>query len=258
MDLAFFDPAVHRARRARLAAALGETPALIAAGGLVPRNYAGNPYPFRAASHFLYLVGLPLPGAMALLEGERCVLFVHAPNADDALWHGPLPTLPELAEIAGCEVKALEALPAAIAGRPVATLPAPDLATRAAQETLLGRTIGLDAKNENDLGLADAVIALRLVHDDAAQGALRRAAEATAAAHRAGMVATRPGLHEREVCAAMEQALFARGCGTAYGSIVTVHGEVLHNVEYHHRLEVGDLALVPTSAPRRRTDGQAT
>ena len=51
-----------RRRRARLAARLGNRPALIAAGVPRPRNYAANLYPFRASSHFLYLFGLPLRG----------------------------------------------------------------------------------------------------------------------------------------------------------------------------------------------------
>ena len=55
-----------------------------------------------------------------------------------------------------------------------------------------------------DAPLADAMIELRLRHDDAAVAELRLAAEATAAAHRAGMRATRPGLREAAVRAAME------------------------------------------------------
>ena len=34
----------------------------------------------------------------------------------------------------------------------------------------------------------------------------------------------------------------------AYGSIVTVHGEVLHNEQYHHPLQPGDLLLVDAGA----------
>ena len=37
--------------------------------------------------------------------------------------------------------------------------------------------------------------------------------------------------------------LHARGLEPAYGSIVTVHGEILHNTSYDGRLEAGDLVL---------------
>ena len=61
--------AAHEARRAQLAARLGNRPALIAAGLPRPRNYAANLYPYRASSHFLYLFGLPLRGAVTIYDG---------------------------------------------------------------------------------------------------------------------------------------------------------------------------------------------
>jgi Xaa-Pro aminopeptidase len=62
------------------------------------------------------------------------------------------------------------------------------------------------------------------------------------------MKATRPGLRESEVRAAMEAALIARGMTVAYGSIVTVHGEVLHNEHHHHQLGERDLLLADVGA----------
>ena len=41
----------------------------------------------------------------------------------------------------------------------------------------------------------------------------------------------------------MERELHARGMVPAYPCIVTVHGEVLHNNDYHHPLREGDLLL---------------
>src|SRR5262249_35894154 len=85
-------------------------------------------------------------------------------------------------------------------------------------------------------------------HDDAAVAELRRAAEATAAAHRAGMAVTRAGITAATVRAAMESVLCARGLGCAYPSIVTPHGEILHSERYDHRLEAGDLLLCDVGA----------
>ena len=67
------------ARRAKLAARLGNRPALIAAGLPRPRNYAANQYPFRASSHFLYLFGLPLRGAVACYDGGDYTLYLPDP-----------------------------------------------------------------------------------------------------------------------------------------------------------------------------------
>jgi Xaa-Pro aminopeptidase len=87
------------------------------------------------------------------------------------------------------------------------------------------------------------MIALRLEHDDAAVAQLRHAAEVSARAHLAGMRATRPGGHEREVAAAMLAVLRAAGLDDAYGPIVTVAGEVLHQPHQHNALSAGDLLL---------------
>jgi len=214
----------------------------------VSRNYAANTYPFRASSHFLYFVGEPLVDSFALIEGERCTLFLPRPGPDDALWHGVVPSFAELAEQTGCTVEPLDRLKRALEGRPVATLPAPDAATRTLQSRLLNREVVPGRLIVEDARLADAVIALRLLHDEHAIAGLREAAEATAAAHRAGMGATTPGVREWTICAAMERELTKRGMTTAYGSIVTVRGEVLHN-ESHHRLPAdGDLLLADVGA----------
>ena len=46
----------------------------------------------------------------------------------------------------------------------------------------------------------------------------------------------------------MEAALIERGMTVAYGSIVTVHGEVLHNESHHHLLGQRDLLLADVGA----------
>jgi Xaa-Pro aminopeptidase len=245
------EPLVRQAcerRRGQLAAALGNRPALVAAGTPRPRNYAANLYPFRAGSHFLYLFGVPLRGAAAFYDGAGWTLYLPEPDPADALWEGPQPSFDAIAEDVGCPVRPLSRLPANVRGRAVATLPAPDLETCAEQSRLLGREIRRGVLDVLDAPLADALIELRLVHDDAAVAELRRAAEATAAAHRAGMRVTRPGITEAAVRATMEAALTARGMGWAYPSIVTVHGEVLHNERHDNVLREEDLLLCDVGA----------
>jgi Xaa-Pro aminopeptidase len=235
-------------RRGVLAARLGNRPALLATGSPRPRNYAANQYPFRASSHFLYFFGVPLRGGAAFYDGGAWTLYLPEPGPDDALWEGPQPSFDEIAEAVGCPVRALGRLPASVRGRAVATLPAPDLETCAEQSRLLGREIRRGVVDVLDAPLADAVIELRLVHDDAAIAELRRAATATAAAHAAGPRAARPGVTEAVVQATMEAQLTARGMGCAYPSIVTVHGEVLHNDRHDNTLAPGDLLLADVGA----------
>jgi Xaa-Pro aminopeptidase len=236
-------------RREALMAALGDRPALLVAGCPRPRNYLANSYPFRAHSHFLYYFGWGAPGAVALFLDGAATVYLPPGSPDDALWSGPVAAPDELGGALGVTVRPLAALHAVLElGLQPATLPAPDADSRALQSDLLGRELGAGRLDAIDEPLADAVIAQRLGHDDAAVAELRLAAEATAHAHRAGLRATRPGLRESAVRAAMEATLVERGCTTAYPSIVTVHGEVLHNEHHGNTLEPDDLLLCDVGA----------
>jgi Xaa-Pro aminopeptidase len=212
---------------------------LLCAGAAPPRNYRANRYPFRATSHFLYLVGRPIPGAMLLLDGGRATLFTDPPDPADALWHGERPSLERVADELGLhaalDVARAEEHLVPLRAR-LGTLPPNDATTAAELSRLLGREVAPAsgdrlAPGSPDEALADAMIALRLVHDDDAIAELRAAAQASARAHRAGMRASFTARTEAEVLAAMVGSLRAEGLSEAYGPIVTVHGEVLH----HHR-----------------------
>ncbi|MCA9650828.1 MAG: aminopeptidase P family protein [Myxococcales bacterium] len=241
-------------RRTALGQRLGDAPALVFSGGLRARNYPANVFPYRADSHFLYLVGTGIPDAALLVHQGRAELFVPAKDQDDPLWHGPEPGPADFAAATGVDaVRPLDELPAAVTaaggGDRVRTLPSADPLTRVQQGALLGRSWpgdrapGVADLGEGDLALADAMIELRMFQDDGALSILRTAVEGTTAAHAAGMAATRPGRLEHDVRAVMERELMARGMTPAYNAIVTVHGEILHNTTYHHEIHAGDLLL---------------
>lgn len=206
-------------------------------------------YPFRAASHFLYLVGTSMPGAALLVAGGRSTLFAEPPDRDDALWHGPRPELSEIVrERAVDEVRPIGELADAVrAIGDVATLPPQDHATSVWLSRVLGRTVeaggGASLDRAPDAALADAMIALRLVHDDAAIAQLRAAGRASSHAHIAGMRATLGARTETEVCAAMIAELRRAGMEDAYSPIVSVRGEVLHNHHHDGSMAPGDLLL---------------
>lgn len=228
---------------------MGGTPALVFSGRPRPRNYAANAYPFRAESHFLYLAGLPSPGAALLVDGAVTTLFVQRPAHDDALWRGPAPTLAEYKHLSLADDVRFSDELAPPAG--CATLPVHDGATATWQSKLLGRTIAAGSGahvSGSDARLADAMIALRLRHDAAALAEMRDAVAISARAHRACARCVRPGVRESEVRAALEAELTAAGACPAYGSIVTRRGEVLHMEDSSGVLAPGDLLLVDAGA----------
>lgn len=258
---------VFRRRHAALRAELGDHSALIFAGGYKPMNYPANIYPYRADSHFLYLTGAALPDASVLVSGERAELFLEPTPDDDALWHGEVESWDEIAARIGVDaIRDVAELPDAIqaAGGPekVGTLPSTDPLTRIRQSSALTRPWSAadlsPALVGADGAVADAMIALRLVHDAAAIEKMREAARTTAEAHVVGMKVTRPGIFEHEVHGAMEAVLLARGMRASYPPIVTVHGEVLHNTHYHHQLRDGDLLLVDLGADNMGWAGDVT
>jgi Xaa-Pro aminopeptidase len=236
------------ARRAAVSAGVGGAAFLLGAGLPRVRHYAANPFRFRAHSHFLYLTGASLPGAYLLVEGARATLFVERPAADDALWHGASPGVAALEAALGLEVARVDALPAALAGRSVASLPLPDRGSDEALAALLGRRLAPRALEGQDAALAEALIKARLCHDAAAIAEIRAAAAITASAFEAGMRGTREGELEWVVRAEMERAIIARGVTHAYEPIVSTRGEVLHNHAHDHTMLAGDLLLADFGA----------
>jgi Xaa-Pro aminopeptidase len=238
------------ARRSALLARL-DGPALIAAGQPQARNYRNNQHRFRASSHFLYLLGTPIPGAALLFARGEAQLFAPAHEPDDALWHGVQPSFSELqATHQLASARPLEELADALrdAGGTVATLPTEDAASSAWLSAVLGRRIlpgtgHAIAAETPDHALALAMIALRRLHDASAIDQLRASAAASAEAHRVGMRATRGARHEYEIAAAMIGELRRHHLDDAYSPIVTVHGEVLHNQSHDNAVAAGDLLL---------------
>lgn len=236
-----------RARRAALERRLSGRPALIPAGHAPARNYPQNPFPFRASSHFLYLVGLALEGALLWLDGDESRLLLPAADPLDALWHAQPLADATLTELTGLPVQRDADLAALVRGRAVAT--PPSLSNDHELARMLKRAPDRLGRDENiDGPLLEALVALRLSHDAAAEHELRRAGRISVEAHRVGMRETRPGRLESDVTAAMEAVFRRASFNTAYGSIVTVRGEILHNHEHSGQLRNGELLLADVGA----------
>jgi Xaa-Pro aminopeptidase len=256
-------PAESYLRRRRALGARLDGPALLFSGVARPLNYPANVYPFRPDSHFLYLTGAWVENAALLVDGERDVLFMAPFDPDELIWHGPSPSADEFRAATGvAEVRDIAELAQVVKLEQTATLPAVDATTRFRQGRLLGRRWAEPGTavelGERDAALADAMIGLRMIHDDAAIEMLRAAAAATIEAHRAGMAATAPGLRESDVRAAMEASLLARDMSSSYGSIVTVHGEILHSRGYDKPIAAGDLLLADVGASNHGWAGDVT
>jgi Xaa-Pro aminopeptidase len=235
-----------RQRRQNLAQAIDQ-PVMLWAGGSSSRNFPANVYPYRANSHFLYFAGLPLEDTVIRLEAGRLTLYMDDATPASILWHGESPTRSQIAAQIGAE----DAFPLSeLKSEDAATLPVQDGETRSRQAELLQRRVERGVANLAgvDRELALAIVRLRMIHDAGAIAEMRRAAAVTVKAHQVGMRVTRMAQTEAQVRAAMEGEILAANMTCAYGSIVTVQGEVLHNNHYHNPMRSGDLLLADVGA----------
>lgn len=241
-------PQLHAQRRQALSARVGR-PILLMGNTARSRNLPMSPLPFRQDSTFLYFTGCTRPGAALLLVDGQTTLYLPPPAEDDALWHGHSERLEDMAAEVGIDrVRDQSALEADASGlQQLATLAVPDLAQTQRASRITGQALVFGSHNGDD-ALIDAVIDMRRILSEVELNEMRQTAKVTEAAHRAAMAATRPGAHERDVAIAFESVVARAGLTTAYPSIVTVRGEVLHNFHYVNPLEDGQLMLLDGGA----------
>lgn len=236
-----------RHRRQKLAEKV-DFPVILWSGSRSPRNFPANSYPFRASSHFLYFAGIPLEQAVIRLQRGRLELFMDNPPSASILWHGATSSRDEIAEQMGADM-AYPLSQLSSHTEDAATIAVQDAATRWHQSELLHRPIAsADQPQGIDQMLANAIVELRLTHDAGALAEIRQAVATTVQAHQSGIAATAKARTEADVRAAMESVMMAHDMTCAYGSIVTVQGEVLHSDRYSNPLQPGDLLLADVGA----------
>jgi Xaa-Pro aminopeptidase len=223
-------------------------PVILWSGKANPRNFPANRFPFRASSHFLYFAGLSLENAAIRLENGELELFMADSNPDSLLWHGETLPVAKIAELIGAKGwYPLEKL--SERAENCATVCVQDMFTSFLQANVLSRPIyPANAPEDLDLELAKAIIKLRLGHDSHSISEVKNAVNVSIAAHKAGIKATVKAKNEAEVRAAMEAEILAANMTCSYNSIVTVHGEILHNETYFNDLKKGDLLLADVGA----------
>ncbi len=229
-----------KSRRQRLAELI-DFPVMLWSGCRSSRNFPANTFPFRASSHFLYFAGLSLENTIVYLDGDRLTLFRNNPSPASALWYGETPSRDQIA----AEIGADAAYPLSEITRFIKEVATIALSDSAEQSRILGRNIEFQG---NDLALANAIVKLRLIHDENALTEIRKAIAVTVKAHKAGMRSTLNAQTEAQIRAAMESVILSHNMTCAYNSIVTVYGEVLHNEQYHHSVQPADLILADVGA----------
>ena len=248
-----FSKETYSNRRAELARKMQESGSkgllLLPGHGEAPANYANNAYHFRQDSTFLYYFGLALPDLVATIDIDtgEATLFGDDFTVEDIIWMGPQPRVAELGTRIGVSK----------------TAPAAALAETVAQATAKGREIHIlpPYRAQTKLLLSSllpnatlseafirAVVSMR---DKKSAEEIAQIEEACAIGyemHTLAMRMCRPGVSEREIAGAIEGVALQKGWGVSFHSIVSQHGETLHNHNHDGILEKGRLLLVDAGA----------
>lgn len=254
-------PAEYQARRDSLAARIGEG-VVWAFGGRTPVTDFG---PFYQLPAFHYLTGYDYADATLIMVVRRGratgTLFVNRSTPRRALYYGEEPDSQAIAGTSGLASRPAHdfaAVADSLAGSGLvfyalrdvedADFAGADSLTRGGQfvKTLMARHPGLAVQDAYPL-----VDQLRARKSPAELALIRRAAEISAAGHRAAMQAIAPGMHEYDLQAVLEYTFRRLGSERpAYGSIVGSgpNGTQLHYMKDRRELKAGEVVVIDAAA----------
>ncbi|MBM3312887.1 MAG: M24 family metallopeptidase [Candidatus Aminicenantes bacterium] len=250
-----FDPKTYIKRRDLLRKQVGSGIALFLGNAESPMNYPANTYHFRQDSSFLYFFGLDSPGlaAVADLEEGRDVLFGDDISLEDVIWMGDLPTLKSRALRVGAKATAPAKdlasflAEASAKGRTIHYLPPYRTDHFVALESLLGVKAG-EAKTRASRALIQAVVAQRSVKSEAEVAEIEAALLTTYKMYETAMRMAQPGVYEKDIAGRVDGIAIAAAGATAFPTILTKNGQILHNHDHGNKLKKGDLVVIDAGA----------
>ncbi|MCF8244889.1 MAG: aminopeptidase P family protein [Saprospiraceae bacterium] len=245
-----FPTTTYTARRERLRKDVGSSIILILGNNEAPMNYRANTYHFRQDSNFLYFFGLDQPNLASVLDvdaGED-IIFGDELTMEDVVWTGPLPTIAEQAQNIGV-AKTLpfnmlgDFVKKAVAqGRPIHFTPPYRHDNMILLSDMLGQPVAKLKENASEV-LIRAIVAQRSYKSAEEIAEMERAVDISGAMHVAVMKATAAGKKEAELAGIAAGIATGMGGALAYGIIMSVQGQVLHNHHHYNTLQSGQLLL---------------
>ncbi len=244
-----FAKEVYVRRRAELAQKMreaGQNGIILFVGNAeAPAQYKDNCYKWRQDSSWLYYWGLdePLIAAVMDIDSGAETLFADDVDIDDIIWMGPQPSVRSKADavgVAGTAPYSAVESPVALAlksGRPVHFLPP----SRYFNTLRLQQLVPGGKPSE---ALVKAVISQRLIKEDIEIAALDHACYLGYQMHSVARDAIRIGIVEQDIVGQMEGVALAKGWGVSFPTILTQHGETLHNHIHDKIIEPGKLMVI--------------
>ena len=250
----------YRARREALAKKASGIVVLFA-----PLEAADEVYGFRQEDNFFYLSGVTGPGAALLIvspaeakadspaRSYAEILFLPPRNLTQEKWMGPKlgPENPDAAKITGFDrVEQIGKLPDEVArfisgafASIYTDVPAQGESASTIALAFVKRTNAMLSYQD----LKPMLSSLRTSKDPDEVGLIRKAVDASVAAHLAAFKAVKPSVNEREISALMQYEWGRRGCERpAYAPIVGsgINSTVLHYSDDSAAMKSGDVVVI--------------
>ena len=250
-----FSKEIYINRRTQLKNLVGSGIILLIGNEQSSMSYKDNWYPFRQDSSFLYFTGLDTPGLAAVIDIDNNteMIFGAESSVEDIIWNGHTPSLKEMAELSGClttkPFKELEAIIKTVKNSQQAIHFLPPY--RPEHTQLLSHLLSLPLNNvavSVSTHLIKAVVALRSIKDIEEVLEIKKAVAISEAMHLTGMRKSRAGLTEAHVAGLVQAVAISGGGNLSFPSILTTHGEILHNHYGNHILPAGKMVLLDCGA----------
>jgi Xaa-Pro aminopeptidase len=245
-----FSKETYQNRRKVLREKMSSGVILILGNHYAPMNYAGNVYPFRQNSNFLYYFGIDKPafGAVLDIDEKRDILFADDFGIGEIIWMGPQESVKAQAARVGVE----ETMPfgqlheyikkAVKGGRQIHFAPPYRDRNRLILEKYLAIRAAELSKNAS-AELIEAIVSQRSIKEAVEIEHIESIMDIAYEMHTTAMAMAVEGIYEYEIAGAVEGIALQRNGRVSFPIILSKNGEILHN-EYHgNKLASGDLLL---------------
>jgi Xaa-Pro aminopeptidase len=250
-----FEAAVYKSRRKVLASKMNSGIILLPGNTEVGMNYHDNIYKFRQDSTFLYYFGLNLADFVAVIDvdSNESMLFADDLSMDDVVWTGPQPSVKELGASVGVSKTApLSSLYKVIRdaeshGRSIHFVPA----YRGDAKILINDLLGVapsEQKSYASLELVHAIVSMRSSKEPREIEEIEKACAIGSEMHRTAMKMCKPGVKEQTIAGMLDGIALQGGGQVSFPTILSQHGETMHNPYHKGILTAGRLMLTDAGA----------
>lgn len=250
-----FDKSIYKSRRRSLLEKMNVSAgkngiALFIGNAEAPAQYKDNCYKFRQDSTWLYYFGIDAPFFAATIDldtGEE-IIYADDFSINDIIWMGPQLSVSERAAAAGVDnsrkYSELDNFvnKAISAGRKIHFIPPSRYFN-----VLKLRELNLNDKDSSD-SLVKAIISMRLIKESCEIQQLDDAGNLGYEMHTMARNNVRPGILEQEIVGKMEGVTLGKGWGVSFATILSQHGETLHNHLHDKIIEPGKLLVIDAGA----------